>query len=90
MKKTFALLGLCVCLAFASPISAQTGHEPPLCGIGHMDYETGEFVCDDPDGDGQVNGIGHMDAPALADSSTVVVMTTLLGAAPTVISVTGL
>jgi hypothetical protein len=52
MRKLIALTLLLV--VFCAPAAAA---EPEtLCGIGHTDVTTGQFVCDDPP-----HGIGHTD-----------------------------
>jgi hypothetical protein len=87
MRKIFALVVLCV--ALASPLAAQTGL-PPLCGISHTDYQTGEVICDDPPNGAQTDGISHTDAPgapdAADDSTAAVVVMALLDVASTIIT----
>jgi hypothetical protein len=74
MKKTLALA--CLLVVFAAPLAAQTG-PPPMCGIGHTDVTTGEFVCDDLTTGGttaptaQTDGIGHTDDDGDAAASLV-------------------
>lgn len=51
-------------VVLSTSVAAQT-QPPPLCGIGHMDIATGQFICDD----NGTQGIGHMDSPATAEDS---------------------
>lgn len=70
MKKLIALV--CLLAVFTVSAAAQTDPEPqPLCGIGHTDLTTGQFVCDDPPAGGQTDGIGHTDKTDPQDSLTV-------------------
>jgi hypothetical protein len=80
MKKILVLACLLVVLAF--PLRAQTGPQP-LCGIGHTDATTGEFVCDDPTTTATAtatvttDGIGHTDGTEQLLSDAAVSLMTL-------------
>lgn len=82
MKKIFALVVLVAILAVTTP--AQV-----LCGIGHTDRTTGEFICDDPRSVAHAGGIGHTDAPTAPKTTADVITMALLDLIPVIVNVVG-
>lgn len=68
MKKIYTLVLLLV--VFATDVKAQTA-PPPMCGWGHTDVVTGQFVCDDPQI--QSNELS-VDEPSESSSESIVIL----------------